>query len=618
MKRSNVGESFDISGFPTTPKPTSSAAQEVHHYVLRTLQLVTQWMDRAAEDADAPTCQWKDSAHLANARHTVLETSIRQLQRAKVVTKAENVLAPVLGESVLSEKEVFAMFAQTLQDSVNPWTRRFLDKLYSAPSTISPALELLLGALNASPTVSSAAPALCLAEEQTVQRLASVLGWESELADGLTMAGGSASNVLAVQTALGNAFPSFKLDGVMGASADLTALYRRKGKAARPVVLTSELSHYSLEKAGLACGMGLNSVIKIKCDARGRMDVGELDRVLREMMGNVDDESACATAGYPFFVSATAGTTILGAFDDIAAIVETCRRAQPVSSQGPPIWVHVDASWGGPVMFSATSSHLLAGVWDADSVTFNPHKALNVTQQCSFALFRHGMSLCANITGAKYLFHGTQSDRTWQEYSRRNPGAKTMGCGRRADAFKFYIEWLRVGSSGFGQHIERGIGYAQVIREVIVKRYSASLELSKATPDPIYLQVCFRPRPPAFLTAFLAKELAEMARETQVTAVALHFRLVSRATHFVHSSMRCSGRYQVDKAPVHYPSDAGYYIRLVTHPNTPFTVFQELIEETSRLGTIFFEELLSSVGKTTSQSITSRAILQWLIGSGND
>lgn len=76
----------------------------------------------------------------------------------------------------------------------------------------------------------------------------------------------------------------------------------------------------------------------------------------------------------PFFVNATAGTTILGVFDgmlpsamghfglsaddvalpDLNAIADVCQRHG--------LWLHVDASWGGTVLLSEKHKHLMAGV----------------------------------------------------------------------------------------------------------------------------------------------------------------------------------------------------------------------------------------------------------------
>lgn len=578
---------------------TPSQAQEVNRLTLKTLKLLTDWIHQAETDPSLPACKWANSAQLRKAR--------AQLEG----NASSSTMAFELQDRPSSEEAIFDFLRQTLVDSVNPWTHRFLDKLYAAPTTLSPALELMLGALNASGVVSSASPALCLAEEQCVEALARLLGWDDTLVDGLTMPGGSASNVLAVQTALGNAFPSFKSDGILGVAMDLAG-QGRKGRAARPLLLTSEASHYSLEKAALACGMGLDSVVKVQTTDTGAMDMQDLDRILTEALLNKEGKEGLV-AGYPFFLNATSGTTILRAFDDLAGIADIVRRHRPTStdhlsstSNGDsstfshstlPIWLHVDASWGGPVIFSWSHAHLMKGVEAFDSLTINPHKILNITQQCSFLLCRHGVSLGVNVTGAKYLFHGAgdASQRPTREALRMNPGAKTMGCGRRPDAYKFYVEWLRTGTTGFGQHVDRAINYAREILELVEGRYGDALEVAERVQPrgkELFLQVCFRPRPPADLLQALSDET------TKGESAAFRHRLASSATHYVHQQLRNSsreggGRFTVDKAPLSYRQgkvvSLGYYTRLVLHPTPPLATYAELVKEISQLGEEYYQ-----------------------------
>ncbi len=49
-------------------------------------------------------------------------------------------------------------------------------------------------------------------------------------------------------------------------------------------------------------------------------------------------EAAKASGGTPFFVSCTAGTTVLGSFDPIHDIADVCKKHG--------VWFHVDVSTG--------------------------------------------------------------------------------------------------------------------------------------------------------------------------------------------------------------------------------------------------------------------------------
>ncbi len=65
----------------------------------------------------------------------------------------------------------------------------------------------------------------------------------------------------------------------------------------------------------------------VKVDSRGKMDMAELEKEIQNSIDKGFD---------PFLVSATAGTTVLGAFDPIDEIAEVCNKFG--------LWLHVDGA----------------------------------------------------------------------------------------------------------------------------------------------------------------------------------------------------------------------------------------------------------------------------------
>lgn len=93
-------------------------------------------------------------------------------------------------------------------------------------------------------------------------------------------------------------------------------------------------------------------------------------------------------------IHATAGTTVLGGYDDI---VHACDVG---AEHG--MWVHVDGCWGGSAALSTTHRHLLNGIERADSFSWNPHKLMGVPQQCCAFLTREtGLLQKAHSAAAK-------------------------------------------------------------------------------------------------------------------------------------------------------------------------------------------------------------------------
>lgn len=110
-------------------------------------------------------------------------------------------------------------------------------------------------------------------------------------------------------------------------------------------MFTSEDAHYSIQKLASYLGLGSDNVYLIKTDDRGRMDVNHLKDEI---------ERALSEGAAPFMVSATAGTTVLGAFDPIDQLADVCKKYQ--------LWLHVDAAWGGGALISSQHKNLMKGI----------------------------------------------------------------------------------------------------------------------------------------------------------------------------------------------------------------------------------------------------------------
>ena len=148
----------------------------------------------------------------------------------------------------------------------------------------------------------------------------------------------------------------------------------------------------------LLTGLGTDHCVAVETDpATGAMDVAALRQALRDVSARGD---------IPFFVGATAGTTVRGAFDPLGAIADAC--AAHGAELGHRPWLHVDAAWGGAALFSARPERraLLAGADRADSLCWNAHKLMGAPLQTSAFVTprRRGALAAANSTSADYLF----------------------------------------------------------------------------------------------------------------------------------------------------------------------------------------------------------------------
>lgn len=377
-------------------------------------------------------------------------------------------------------KEILSIFEKVLKNSVNTWHPGFMDKLYASTNPVGVLSDLLLSVLNTNSHVFTVSPALTAIERKVAQKYASLFGFKGPHAGGLTFNGGSWSNITSMHMARSLLYPETKLDG---------------NGSKKFAVYTSVHSHYSVEKAAILLGFGSRSVFKIPVDEHGRMDVESLRATVRKTIEK----------GYtPLYINATAGTTVFGAYDPFEAISAVAKRYN--------MWFHIDGSWGGNAVFSTMRGRSLKGSEFADSITSNPHKMLGVPTTCSFLLVPDDRVFTqANSLGAPYLFHNVKDEGENYDLAKG-----TMGCGRRADALKFYMSWLYYGTKGYRQRID----YSFHMSEYFAKRIAVipGFTLLSDIPPPC-LQVCFyyNPYPNKKLTGKQSTAVTEyVARKLHV------------------------------------------------------------------------------------------------------
>lgn len=208
----------------------------------------------------------------------------------------------------------------------------------------------------------------------------------------------------------------------------------------------------------------------VKTDSRGRMLATDLAAKI---------ESVLLTERQPFFVNATAGTTVQGSFDDLEAIADVCEQHS--------VWLHVDACLGGSVILSEKHKHLLTGISRANSLSWNPHKSLGVPLQCSMFLVRQkGLLHACNSTQAQYLF---QQDKFYDVSY--DTGDKSVQCGRKVDVFKFWLMLRARGIAGLGRRVDRCIDLSQYLFKECLRRDGFRLVLSDEGGPFDYTNVCF-------------------------------------------------------------------------------------------------------------------------------
>ncbi|XP_040027458.2 glutamate decarboxylase 1 [Gasterosteus aculeatus] len=347
----------------------------------------------------------------------------------------------------------------TLKYGVCTGHPRFLNQLSSGLDVVGLAGEWLTSAANTNMFTYEVSPVFVLMEEFLLRKMQSIVGWSDDVGDGIFCPGGTISNLYSVLLARYHFYPEVKTMGM--------------GVLPQLALFTSEQSHYSVKKSAAVLGMGSKNVFMVKCDDSGKMIPSELESciVAADKKGLV-----------PFYVNATAGTTVYGAFDPLDAIADICQRHN--------LWMHVDAAWGGGLLMSDRHKMKLRGIERAWSVTWNPHKMMGVPLQCSVILVKkRGLLQECNDFGAEYLF---QTDKIYDVSY--DTGDKSFQCGRHVDVFKLWLMWKAKGSEGFGAQVNKCLENAEYLYDQLQRRTHFELVLKN---KPEHSNVCFWYIPPS-------------------------------------------------------------------------------------------------------------------------
>ncbi len=347
-------------------------------------------------------------------------------------------------EEGTQEKDFYALLGEVAQATPRTAHRNFFNQLFGGRNIPAMQGEILAAVLNNSMYTFKVAGPQVLVEQEVIRKMLEKISYEE--GEGAFTPGGSMSNMLAMLLARDAYQGSIRNEGLPGE---------------KLIAYTSEDSHYSTRKNAGILGIGRDQVRFVPCDARGRMDVQALAQMIR-----LDREQG----GVPFFINATAGTTVLGAFDPFREIGQI--------AQSEKIWFHIDGAFGGSAILSPKYRHHLDGCELSDSFTWNAHKMMNVPLTASILLIQGPRRLRRLLSEkAEYLFQGEEDF---------NPGETSLQCGRRNDALKVWASWKFWGDAGYARRIEKQ--YALAAYAVQKVKEDPSLELIQ---EPDCVTVCF-------------------------------------------------------------------------------------------------------------------------------
>uniref|UniRef100_A0A8C1WYD0 Cysteine sulfinic acid decarboxylase n=1 Tax=Cyprinus carpio TaxID=7962 RepID=A0A8C1WYD0_CYPCA len=365
-------------------------------------------------DSKEKVCEWKDPDQL----RALLDLDLREH-----------------GES---HEQLLQRVQDVARYSVKTCHPRFFNQLFAGVDYHALTGRLLTETLNTSQYTYEVAPVFVLMEEEVLRKLRSLVGWSE--GDGIFCPGGSMSNMYAMNIARYWAFPQVKTQGLWATP--------------RMAIFTSQQSHYSMKKAAAFLGIGTDNIFIVQADESGSMIPEDLEAKIMQ---------AKSKDAVPFFVNATAGTTVQGAFDPLNHIADISERNG--------MWMHTDVS-------AALLPYVTSLCNRANSVTWNPHKMLLTGLQCS---------CFAHYANATYLF---QQDKFYD--TSLDTGDKSIQCGRKVDCLKLWLMWKAIGTHGLSERVDKAFALARYLVEEMEKR-----ENFKLVCKGHFVNVCFWFIPPS-------------------------------------------------------------------------------------------------------------------------
>jgi glutamate/tyrosine decarboxylase-like PLP-dependent enzyme len=230
-----------------------------------------------------------------------------------------------------------------------------------------------------------------------------------------------------------------------------------------PLTVVSATPHSSAIKTLAMLGIGSNNITIIKGIEGNReaVDVAALEAAL------------VAANGQPVIFISSGGTVNTVDFDDMTAIAQLKKQYK--------FWWHIDAAFGGFAACSPAHKHLLNGWEDADSITVDCHKWMNVPYDSAvyFVNKQHSAIQVQTFqnSNAPYLGDPLES------FSYLNFGPENS---RRFRALPAWFSLMAYGKKGFEWIVNNNIAIARLFAQ----RLEAETNFTLVAPVRLNV-VCF-------------------------------------------------------------------------------------------------------------------------------
>jgi L-2,4-diaminobutyrate decarboxylase len=302
--------------------------------------------------------------------------------------------------------------------------------LHCPPLLPSLAAEVIINTLNQSMDSWDQSPAATYVEAELIKFFTKQIGYSHE-SDGVFTSGGTQSNYMGLLLARNKACQTHFSVNVQEEGLPVEAKKLR--------ILCSEHAHFTVQQSAAQLGLGMNSVIKVAANNKHQLCVNDARKKIEQLRQQ----------GFiPYMIVATAGTTDFGSVDCLSEIAELADEEQ--------LWLHVDAAYGGALLFSHHYQHLISDLYLADSITIDFHKLYYQSISCGAFFVKHKRNFRQIAYHADYL--NPEED---EEKGIINLVEKSVQTTKRFDALKLLLTFKLIGTDLFGEMVDYTIDLAK-------------------------------------------------------------------------------------------------------------------------------------------------------------
>ncbi len=356
-------------------------------------------------------------------------------------------LPPGEGESMTA---IFRDFREVIVPGMTHWQSPSFHAYFpgnsSKPSVLA---EMLTATLGAQCMVWATSPAATELEDRIMEWLREMVGLSTKWV-GSIQNGASDATLNALLTAREKA---------SGFTTNHTGLTTNNFR-----VYASEQIHSSVDKAVAIAGIGRDNLVKIPVDEAFALQPAKLATAI---------DQDIAAGKRPLMIVVGMGTTGTTAIDPLAEIVAIGRKHN--------LWVHVDAALAGTALILPEMRWLAAGLEEADSFVFNPHKWMFTNFDASAYFVRDKQALINTFSVTPEYLRTAEDDRV------NNYRDWGIPLGRRFRALKLWFVIRSYGCKGLQEKIRLHLQLARWFKGQV----EADDRFELLAPVPLNT-VCFR------------------------------------------------------------------------------------------------------------------------------